>query len=191
MASEIHKKRTGKGLKITEEVVLKEEMYEEDKNDLLHSYHPHSPNLEMPYTDGHTRLETCSSKKAKMSQMLARANDEWRENEINRLFAQCFPNTVLAAQDGPQLMLTAATYQQSPRRHCQATYPSSYSPSAGIAAQVGPSPPLAYNSHRPWMSPSTSITGSLTKETIQSIDSTISPWPPAVLIPHSKYIHTT
>ena len=35
MASEIHRKRTGKGFKITEEIVQKEEMYEEEDDDFM------------------------------------------------------------------------------------------------------------------------------------------------------------
>ncbi|KAL2023759.1 hypothetical protein VTK56DRAFT_1473 [Thermocarpiscus australiensis] len=38
LASNIHKKRTGKGFKITPEIVMKEEMYEEEEDEIPHHY---------------------------------------------------------------------------------------------------------------------------------------------------------
>lgn len=91
MASDIHKKRTGKGFRITEEIVLKEEMYEEEEDEFPRSYRILANNL---HGNGNVsaRAEAYLSNKMAMSQLLARTNEEWRENEINRLFAQSFPN---------------------------------------------------------------------------------------------------
>ncbi|RMJ12152.1 hypothetical protein CDV36_008209 [Fusarium kuroshium] len=85
MASEMHKKRTGKRLRITEDIVTGDAPYEEEQDSLLHQ-------------------QTCSvvpklsmgvegiSKESLTSAILAKTEQEWRENEINRLFAQAFPN---------------------------------------------------------------------------------------------------
>lgn len=92
MASEIHKKRTGKGFRISEEIVVKEEMYEEEDDDLPRSYRVLGPNMQTSSQDMNQRVEAYLSNKFAMSAMLARTNEEWRQNEINKLFAQSFPN---------------------------------------------------------------------------------------------------
>lgn len=92
MASEIHKKRTGKGFRISEEIVLKEEMYEEEDDDLPRSYRLLGPSMQTSSPDMNHRVEAYLSNKFAMSAMLARTNEEWRQNEINKLFAQSFPN---------------------------------------------------------------------------------------------------
>lgn len=87
MASEIHKRRTGKRLHITEDIVMGDAPYEEEQ-------------------DGWSRPRTCSvvpksnmsmgvggvSKESPASAVLAKTEEEWRDNEINRLFAEAFPN---------------------------------------------------------------------------------------------------
>lgn len=92
MASDIHKKRTGKGFKITEEIVLKEEMYEEEDDDLPRSYRLLSSQMETPSRNTNDRLEAFLNNKLAMSTLLAQTNEEWRKNEINQLFAQSFPS---------------------------------------------------------------------------------------------------
>lgn len=92
MASDIHKKRTGKSFKITEEIVLKEEMYEEEDDDLPRSYRLLSSQMETPSRNTNDRLEAFLNNKLAMSTLLAQTNEEWRKNEINQLFAQSFPS---------------------------------------------------------------------------------------------------
>ncbi|POR33376.1 Uncharacterized protein TPAR_06428 [Tolypocladium paradoxum] len=98
MASEIHKKRTGKGFRITEEIVMKEEMYEEEEDDLPRSFRLLGPHMKTESPELNARLEAYLSNRMAMSALIARTNEEWRENEINRLFAQSFPNVGRQAQ---------------------------------------------------------------------------------------------
>lgn len=140
MASEIHKKRTGKGFKITEDIVLKEEMYEEEDDDLPRSYRLLSASMQTSSPEMNSRLDAYLSNKMAMSQMLARTNDEWRENEINRLFAASFPNAIPSSTQ----QLSQNTPSQSPY---QQPLSEPYSPSACSTAAFSPTsyspPPFA------------------------------------------------
>ncbi|KAM4056616.1 hypothetical protein HRG_003485 [Hirsutella rhossiliensis] len=104
MASDIHKKRTGKGFRITEEIVMKEEMYEEEDDDYPRSFRILQSNMQTDSPELNSRVEAYLSNRMAMSALLARTNDEWRENEINRLFAQSFPNADQQAQQLSQGM---------------------------------------------------------------------------------------
>ncbi|KAL7797252.1 hypothetical protein V8C37DRAFT_304647 [Trichoderma ceciliae] len=85
MASEIHKKRTGKGFRISESIVLKEEMYEEEDCDLPRfaalGLHGQTGSL----TDSHHGDSTT------MSDLLATSDQNWRQNEVNQMFDRMFP----------------------------------------------------------------------------------------------------
>lgn len=124
MASEIHKRRTGKSLRITEEIVMKEEMYEEEDDDLPRSYRVLGPNMQTASPDMNYRVEAYLSNKAAMSNMLARTNDEWRQNEVNKLFDQMFPNAsfnpqrTAASSQSPQLQPQSQPQQRpQPQPH--------------------------------------------------------------------------
>ncbi|KAI9147771.1 hypothetical protein HJFPF1_12802 [Paramyrothecium foliicola] len=104
MASEIHKKRTGKGFRITEEIVMKEEMYEEEEDEFPRSYRLLGSHMQTSSPEMNFRVEAYLSNRVAMSALLARTNDDWRENEINRLFAQSFPNVGKQAQQMSQRM---------------------------------------------------------------------------------------
>ena len=93
MASEIHKKRTGKSFRITEDIVIKEEMYEEEDDDLPRSYRLLGPHMQTGSSEMNSRLEAFLTNKIAMSQYVARGGERWeKENEINKLFAASFPN---------------------------------------------------------------------------------------------------
>lgn len=93
MASEIHKKRTGKSFRITEEIVLKEEMYEEEDDEFPRSYRLLGPHMQTGSAEMNSRLEAFLTNKIAMSQYVARGGERWeKENEINKLFAASFPN---------------------------------------------------------------------------------------------------
>ncbi|KAG6019095.1 hypothetical protein E4U41_003408 [Claviceps citrina] len=150
MASEIHKKRTGKGFKITDDIVLKEEMYEEEDDDLPRSYRLLSASMETSSPEMNLRLDAYLSNKMAMSQMLARTNDEWRANEVNRLFAASFPH---ALPTTPQQQLPmpgqTLTYQHAspeafspPISPTTTAPPTSYSPSFSAALATPPPPPV-------------------------------------------------
>jgi hypothetical protein len=104
MASEIHKKRTGKGFRITEEIVMKEEMYEEEEDEFPRSYRLLGSHMQTSSPEMNFKVESYLSTRMAMSALLAQNNDDWRENEINRLFAQSFPNVGKQAQHMPQPM---------------------------------------------------------------------------------------
>lgn len=124
MASEIHKKRTGKSFKITEDIVLKEEMYEEEDDDLPRSYRLLSSQLETSSRNTNDRLEAFLDNKLAMSTLLAKTNEEWRENEINKLFAKSFPH-----------MSSPQQQQQRPVQHGQDMYhPAQHQLKQSIAA---------------------------------------------------------
>jgi hypothetical protein len=85
MASEIHRKRTGKGFKISEEIVMKEEMYEEEDDDLPRQYRALAAHLQTSSAEMNHRLS------AYLSNQVAMAS--WaRQQEVNRMFAEQFPN---------------------------------------------------------------------------------------------------
>ena len=115
MASEIHKKRTGKGFRISEEIVVKEEMYEEEEDDFPRSYRLLGPHMRTESPEMNTKVEAFLHNRMTMSKLVASTNDEWRENEIHKLFAQSFPNAGRQAQQMSQ-QLTNPSYpgQMSP-----------------------------------------------------------------------------
>ncbi|KAJ2983851.1 hypothetical protein NQ176_g388 [Zarea fungicola] len=93
MASDIHKQRTGKSFRISEEIVMQEEIYEEEDDDLPCSYRILRPNMQTACPAMNYRVEAYLSNKVTMSAMLAGTNDEWRQNEVNKLFDEMFPCT--------------------------------------------------------------------------------------------------
>jgi len=122
MASEIHKKRTGKGLRITEEIVRREEMYEEEEDDLPRSLRLLNPQMQTSSPEFNARIEAWMTNKMAMSQFMQRSNDAWAQNPVNRLFAQSFPDAGVHAQQitrqmslgSPQPQQTQQQQQQAP-----------------------------------------------------------------------------
>ncbi|RFU78277.1 hypothetical protein TARUN_3955 [Trichoderma arundinaceum] len=114
MASEIHKKRTGKGFRITEAIVLKEEMYEEEDCDL-----PRFAVLGLPGHPGSvTDPQTGDS--TSMSDLLASSHQIWRQNEVNTMFDRMFPHANeharrMSQQGSPPLPYVTQTPQYLPQ----------------------------------------------------------------------------
>lgn len=98
MASEIHKKRTGKSFRISEEIVQKEEMYEEEDDDVPRSYRLLGPHMQTASAEMNSKLEAYMSSRLAMSAYMSRMDDNWRENNINQMFAAAFPNLGQQAQ---------------------------------------------------------------------------------------------
>ncbi|KAM0297587.1 hypothetical protein HYE67_007239 [Fusarium culmorum] len=98
MASEIHKKRTGKAFRITEEIVMKEEMYEEEDDDFPRSYRLLKSNMQTPNAEFNARVDAYLTNRVAMSQLLSATEADWRNNEINQTFAQFFPQAQRQAQ---------------------------------------------------------------------------------------------
>lgn len=91
-ASDIHKKRTGKAFRITEEIVMKEEMYEEEDDDFPRSYRLLNPHMQTANPELNARVEAYLSNRVAMSKLLSSTDTDWRNNEINTTFDQFFPN---------------------------------------------------------------------------------------------------
>lgn len=120
MASEIHKKRTGKGFKISEEIVMKEEMYEEEDDDLPRHYRALAAHLQTSSPDMNSRLSAYLTGQVAMASMA-------RQKEVDKLFAESFPN---AARMGQQMQQSAyyqglqtSSPQQSPGFHAPVQSP--------------------------------------------------------------------
>ncbi|KAF7547613.1 hypothetical protein G7Z17_g7603 [Cylindrodendrum hubeiense] len=98
MASEIHKKRTGKAFHITEEIVTKEEMYEEEEDDFPRSYRLLGPHMQTSSAEMNSRVETYLTSKVAMSKLMSATEQDWRDNAVNRAFAEMFPDADRQAQ---------------------------------------------------------------------------------------------
>ncbi|KAJ4235880.1 hypothetical protein NW759_000965 [Fusarium solani] len=103
-ASDIHKKRTGKAFRITEEIVMKEEMYEEEDDDFPRSYRLLNPHMQTANPELNARVDAYLSNRVAMSKLLSATDNDWRNNEINTTFDQFFPNV--------QSRVRAASHQQ-------------------------------------------------------------------------------
>jgi hypothetical protein len=94
MASNVHKKRTGKGLKITEEIVKKEGMYEEEEDSprWLANLTRH---LQTNSETMNSRVRSFIENKVAMASIAAGlSHDDWlKSNPINQQFADAFPGS--------------------------------------------------------------------------------------------------
>ncbi|PHH86889.1 hypothetical protein CDD83_9626 [Cordyceps sp. RAO-2017] len=196
MASEIHKKRTGKGFRITEDIVMKEEMYEEEDEDLYRSYRLLGSHLQTGSPEFNSRIEAFLTNKVAMSTLLARTNEEWRENEINKLFAQSFPNADQQAQQLCQgmpgnmynmpppspaerpVVFQSVTYVPRSRHRSQAR-------SRSVASHACPGSPVAP------MTPNSNPPTPATRTTSSSIDSAMGPETPMDFGPAGASAFTT
>ncbi|KAF5582985.1 hypothetical protein FPCIR_9219 [Fusarium pseudocircinatum] len=98
MASEIHKKRTGKAFRITEEIVMKEEMYEEEDDEFPRSYRILRQSMQTDNPAFNARVDAYLVNRVAMSQMISATESDWRNNEINMEFARMFPRAEQQAQ---------------------------------------------------------------------------------------------
>ncbi|KAK2609133.1 hypothetical protein QQS21_002360 [Conoideocrella luteorostrata] len=144
MASEIHKKRTGKGFKITEDVVINEEMYEEEDDVLPRSIRLLGAEMQTESPMMNSRVESFVSAKMTASDIATTSNTAWRHNRVNRLFAESFPGANNASlrmplqessSNSPEYQLQQPVDSYSPTSYNSAAFPpaftpASYSPSA-------------------------------------------------------------
>lgn len=119
MASEIHKRRTGKAFRISEQIVRNEEMYEEEEDDFPRSVYILGPHMQTQSADLNARVEAYLSNRMAMSAFMRKANEDWQSNQIHELFAKSFPNANQQAQQLTQSMSDGMYNQQ------QATSPQS------------------------------------------------------------------
>ncbi|KAM0326931.1 hypothetical protein ACHAQA_006051 [Verticillium albo-atrum] len=99
MASDIHKKRTGKGFKISERIVQAEEMYEEEEDDMPRSYRMLAAHLQTGSPEMNYRVNAFLANRVAMASMVAGIrNEDWLQNPINKMFAESFPDVGKQAQ---------------------------------------------------------------------------------------------
>ncbi|KAI0096300.1 hypothetical protein GGR51DRAFT_543732 [Nemania sp. FL0031] len=84
MASDIHRKRTGRGLKVSEEIVLREEMYEEMEDDMPRPYKFLASHLQTDSPEMNHRFNAYIASHTAMATMA-------KYNEINKMFSEAFP----------------------------------------------------------------------------------------------------
>lgn len=124
-ASEIHKRRTGRSLRVTEQDVINEEMYEEEDDDLPMQYRRLTAHLQTGNADFNRRLSAYLTNHVAMRSAL--------EQSISNSYAQQYPNapqfanphsmfpSPMLAHQGQQQMMQPP---QSPSMYRQAPYPS-------------------------------------------------------------------
>ncbi|KAI9777701.1 MAG: hypothetical protein M1839_008620 [Geoglossum umbratile] len=95
-ASEIHKRRTGRSLRVTEQDVVNEEMYEEEDDDLPHPYRRLAAGLQTDSPDFNRRLAAYLTNHVAMRSALDQA--------ITSSYAQTYPNA-------PQFVHNQSMYQ--------------------------------------------------------------------------------
>ncbi|KAK0649476.1 hypothetical protein B0T16DRAFT_389518 [Cercophora newfieldiana] len=132
MASDIHKRRTGKGFKISEEIVMKEEMYEEDDEDIPRRYRNLPPHLVTSSFMDH-RLG------AYVTSRVAMADMQPGRTEIDVLFDQAFPNAKAQAQRHLRSLQPNMYSAPVPHQHQATPVPNYFS--HGYQAQYDPPHP--------------------------------------------------
>lgn len=165
MASDIHKRRTGKGFKVSEDIVLREEMYEEEEDDVPRQYRMFASGLQ-----GSELRQRAGMYVTTQVAMHVLA----REQEVNKAFAEAYPNI-----EGMNRRMSEGRYwqglQHQQQQHQQqdqpqrSGFPSPYqrhavphttSPEPGLNAVR--SPAVSHASFDSGMSPPSLATGSRT-----------------------------
>ncbi|KAL9006392.1 MAG: hypothetical protein Q9188_000866 [Gyalolechia gomerana] len=133
-ASEIHKRRTGRSLRVTEQDVVNEEMYEEEDDDLPVQYRRLTAHLQTGSADFNRRLTAYLTNHVAMRSALDQA--------ITNSYAQQYPNAPQFAHNQPgiypsPLMPSNMTPAQSPQSYMQPTFsPASFRPSSARPVQA-------------------------------------------------------
>ncbi|KAF2813954.1 uncharacterized protein BDZ99DRAFT_228981 [Mytilinidion resinicola] len=157
-ASDIHKKRTGRGLRVTEKDVMNEEMYEEEDDNLPAQYRRLTAHLQTHSLDFNRRLQAYIQSHAGTRNAMAAHNGASFANA----FPMQFPN---AAQINYQMMQPIAPpqvlppqmyqqqQQQQPQNYRHAPYPmppsnTSFRPSPHHrSASIATTQEASYQSH--------------------------------------------
>jgi len=126
-ASEIHKRRTGRSLRVTEEDVINEEMYEEEDDDLPMQYRRLTAHLQTQNADFDRRLAAYLTNHVAMRSALGQAvSDAWQNNQFNNISQFMNPGMmqqpIQQQQPGmqntmlpPQMpVLSLSSYRQTP-----------------------------------------------------------------------------
>ncbi|KAJ2988497.1 hypothetical protein NUW58_g3942 [Xylaria curta] len=106
MASDIHKKRTGRALKVSEEIVQREEMYEEMEDDMPRPYRHLTSHLQTGSAEFDHRVNAYIASQIAMSTVA-------KYNEIDKLFNQAFPQAANISQQMQYSQYAAPIYRRS------------------------------------------------------------------------------
>lgn len=148
-ASEIHKRRTGRSLRVTEQDVINEEMYEEEDDDLPMQYRRLTAHLQTQNADFDRRLAAYLTNHVAMRSALGQAvSDAWQNNQFNNIGQFMNPgmmqqpmNQQQQQQPGmPNSMLPPQMPNRSPTSYRQNPYPTPNAqgmrPAHGRAASI-------------------------------------------------------
>lgn len=124
-ASEIHKRRTGRSLRVTEQDVINEEMYEEEDDDLPMHYRRLTAHLQTGSVDFNRRLAAYLTNQIAMRSAM--------DQMINNSYAQQYPNAPQFAHNTPGVypspMANSNNHMPSPTSTYRAApYPSLHQP---------------------------------------------------------------
>ncbi|KAG0647103.1 hypothetical protein D0Z07_6971 [Hyphodiscus hymeniophilus] len=150
-ASEIHKRRTGRSLKVTEQDVINEEMYEEEDDDLPMQYRRLTAHLQTNSADFNRRLNAYLTNQVAMRSALGQGiiNAYAQDFQQNPQFANqpYFPSPMIAHQQQQQTMQPSMQppMQQpsSPSMQRHAPYPSPRTQQQGFQPQHNRSASIA------------------------------------------------
>lgn len=122
-ASEIHKRRTGRSLRVTEQDVINEEMYEEEDDDLPMQYRRLTAHLQTGSVDFNRRLAAYLTNQVAMRNAM--------DQMISNSYAQQYPNAPHFAHSGNRPpyspSMSSGGMAQSPvNPHRSVPYPSPY-----------------------------------------------------------------
>ncbi|KAI9707307.1 MAG: hypothetical protein M1836_000267 [Candelina mexicana] len=126
-ASEIHKRRTGRSLRVTEQDVVNEEMYEEEDDDLPLQYRRLTAHLQTGSTDFNRRLTAYLTNHVAMRSALDQA--------INDSYAQQYPHAPQFAHNQPISIYPSPMMEQPMPRQSQAPYRQSPYPTPAATGQ--------------------------------------------------------
>ncbi|KAL8873812.1 MAG: hypothetical protein Q9174_000769 [Haloplaca sp. 1 TL-2023] len=139
-ASEIHKRRTGRSLRVTEQDVVNEEMYEEEDDDLPMQYRRLTAHLQTGSADFNRRLSAYLTNHVAMRSALDQA--------ISNSYAQQYPNAPQFAHNQPGMYPSPFMHQgmvptpaQSPQSYMQTPFtsanPATFRPGSARPVSMG------------------------------------------------------
>ncbi|KAG4416189.1 hypothetical protein IFR04_010708 [Cadophora malorum] len=128
-ASEIHKRRTGRSLRVTEKDVMDEEMYEEEDDGLPRQYRQLAAHLQTGNPDFNSRLEAYLTANVAMRSALERSiSNSYAQQgqQYPTQYAGIYPSPMLGHQQYQQPMMQQSMQppQQQQNQYRQAPYPS-------------------------------------------------------------------
>lgn len=159
-ASEIHKRRTGRSLRVTEQDVVNEEMYEEEDDDLPSQYRRLTAHLQTGSADFNRRLSAYLTNHVAMRSALDQA--------ITNSYAQQYPNAPTFAHNQQNMYPSPFAAPTMPPQHMRQQYPQSHfamAPSPGYQqanharsqSAIGPGEMPRYSQSLPTASPTHTV----------------------------------